>query len=389
MEDIPDLQAAREAIEKIDRELMDVLKKRFGLVKRVAELKIDAAFPFRDERREELVLQRVRQVAAEAGLDPHQVEGLYRRILDMSVSHQLEHVRESGRTPLRVTYQGVEGSFSHITAQRKYRGRSGGVLLTGCDTFRQAADAVRTGTADVALLPIENSTAGSINDTYNLLAEGGLAINAEVITHVEHCLVGLPGSRIEDLRAVLSHPQALQQCEAFLQSLPHVRAQAEFDTAGSARKVKEQGDKTLAAIASENAARLLGLEVLRENIQSEMGNYTRFVEVATEAAACPQEVPCKTSLILATGDHPGELDKILAEFSRRGINLTKLESRPIPSRPWRYRFYLDLQGHASASPLAEALEDVAALAAEMRVLGTYPRAETESSQPPISRDDTQ
>jgi chorismate mutase/prephenate dehydratase len=375
--EVSDLQAAREAIEKIDHDLMALLRERMDLVEVVANLKLEKAFPFRDPPREEQVLQRVRHSAAEAGLDPHEIERLYRLIMEMSIAHQVEHIRSSGRTPLRVAYQGVEGAFSHVAAQRHYRDRAAGTLLTGFETFRGAADAVRDGSADLALLPIENSTAGSINETYDLLAVGGLAITAEVISHVEHCLLGVPGASVDDLELVLSHPQALAQCEGYLHDLPKIRTQDEFDTAGSARKVKESNDRTLGAIASESAGRALGLEVLARGIQSESGNFTRFVEVALEAATCPPDQPCKTSLMLTTGDHAGELGQLLTEFSQRSINLTKLESRPIPARPWQYRFYLDVQGHAASAPVAEALDRIRKSTFELLVLGTYPSAEPE------------
>ena len=190
-----------------------------------------AASPFRDTAREDRLLVRLRQWAVEEGLDPHQVERLYRVVLDMSVARQQAFVRALDRGPLRVAYQGTEGSYSHLAAQRRYSGRAGGVLLAGFDSFRQVAEAVLSGTADLALLPIENTTAGSINETYDLLAAGGLVITGEVVAAIEHCLLGLPGAAVSDLRAVLSHPQALAQCEYFFREHPAIRAKAEFDTA--------------------------------------------------------------------------------------------------------------------------------------------------------------
>ncbi|HEX6903066.1 MAG TPA: prephenate dehydratase domain-containing protein, partial [Thermoanaerobaculia bacterium] len=187
--DTRDLQAIREAIEAIDREILAQLRRRMSLAEEVAATKIRAAYPFRDEPREDQILQRVRHAAVEQGLDAHEIERLYRVILDMSVAHQKAHVRSLDSTPLRVAYQGVEGSYSHLTAQRRYAGIPEGVLLEGFETFRAAADAVREGAADRALLPIENTTAGSINETYDLLAEGGLTITAEEVSRIEHCLL--------------------------------------------------------------------------------------------------------------------------------------------------------------------------------------------------------
>jgi chorismate mutase/prephenate dehydratase len=370
-----DLQSIREAIEEVDHQILAHLRKRMDLVEQVVGAKLESAYPFRDESREEQILQRVRHFAVEEGLDAREVERLYRVILEMSVAHQRAHVRSLSTAPLRVSYQGVEGAYSHLTAQRRYAGLPGGVLLEGHETFRGAADAVRSGASDRALLPIENTTAGSINETYDLLAEGGLTITAEVVSRIEHCLLGLPGARIEDLHTILSHPQGLAQCQDFLRTLPGVRTHAEFDTAGSARKVRERNDPGVAAIASEPAARIFGLEVLRRGIQSQEGNYTRFVELAREPEPVPAGTPAQTSLLLAVSHQPGALASLLGLFAARGINVTKLESRPVPSTPWQYRFYLDLEGHAADDPIRTALDEARSLTTELRVLGTYPAAE--------------
>ncbi len=370
-----DLAALRDAIEQLDHQLMVMFRERMRLAEQVADAKLRAAFPFRDLLREEQVLQRARHTARELGLDPSSIEQIYRLIMEAAISHQMAHIRSLPDTPLRIAYQGVEGSFSHLTAQRRYQLRPGGVLLTGYETFRAAAESIRDGSNDLALLPIENSTAGSINETYDLLAAGWLVITAEEITAVAHCLLGLPGARVEELRLVLSHPQALIQCEDFLRALAHVRPQAEFDTAGAARRVKEGHDKTIAAIAGESAARVFGLEILRANIQNQRSNFTRFVEVAREAPPCPTDRPCKTSLLLATGHTPGALGEVLRQFSSRSVNLTKIESRPVPDKPFTYRFYLDIEGHAASPAVSDALRAVRPLAAELRVLGTYPRAD--------------
>jgi chorismate mutase/prephenate dehydratase len=377
MPEARDLQALREAIEAIDRAILSHLRERMTLAEEVAATKLQAAYPFRDEPREDLVLQRVRHAAVELGIDAHEVERLYRVILDMSVAHQKAHVRSLSAAPLRVAYQGVEGSYSHLTAQRRYSGLPEGVLLEGFETFREAAEAVRSGAADRALLPIENTTAGSINETYDLLAEGGLAITAEAVSRIEHCLLGLPGARIEDLRTVISHPQGLLQCQDFLRTIPWARAQAEFDTAGSARKVRERADPTVAAIAGESAARVYGLEVLRRGIQSQEGNYTRFVELSRDPIPVDPGTPAKTSLLLTVPHQPGALAEVLGVLSRRGVNLVKLESRPIPESPFRYRFYLDVDGNAARDPVRGALAEAATHAAELRVLGSYPAAQKE------------
>ncbi len=210
-----DLSKLRERIDAVDRQIIALLADRLRIVEEVALAKLEAASPFRDRDREERLLLRLREHATAAGLDAHAVERIYRVVMDMSVAHQEAHVRARIDAPLRIAYQGVEGSYSHLAAQRRYGGRDGGALLVGDDSFRAAGDAVISGAADLALLPIENTTAGSINETYDLLSAGALHITGEVVSAIEHCLLALPGVPFEELRIVSSHPQALAQCQAF------------------------------------------------------------------------------------------------------------------------------------------------------------------------------
>lgn len=374
------LSEIRQKIEDIDRELLDAVRRRLELSEHIVAAKTQAAVPIRDQARGDAVIHRVRHVATEMGLDPHQAESLFVLLMEMSIKHQQAHLAKLDTTPIRIAYQGDEGSFSHMTAQRRYAGLPGGVLLQGYTTFHQAADSVRSGENDAALLPIENSTAGSINETYDILADGGLHINAEEVSRIRHCLLGLQGAALEDVRLVRSHPQALRQCSRFLRQLEHVLTEEEFDTAGAASRIRSAGDSSVAAIAGEAAASVVGLEVLARDIQNESANFTRFVEIALEAASCPADRPCKTSLLLATGHRPGDLSDVLRHFSRRGINLSKLESRPIPDSAWQYRFYLDVEGNAASGSLSEALGAIGDHTSELRVLGSYPSAEDTSPE---------
>jgi len=372
---VPDLGSLRDRIEAVDRQLIALVAERLKIVEDVAAAKLAAASPFRDREREDLLLQRLRKLAIEAGLDAHQIERMYRVIMDMSVAHQEATVRARSDAPLRVSYQGVEGSYSHIAAQRRYAGRPGGALLTGHDTFRAAAEAVTSGAADLALLPIENTTAGSINETYDLLSPGTLHITGEVVSAIEHCLLALPGVVIDELRTVISHPQALAQCHDLFVRHPQLASRADLDTAGAARRVAEANDRTLAAIASAAAARRYGLAVLASGIQSAAGNATRFVEVALRPAPVPEGAAAKTSLMFALADRPGVLGEILQKLAARNLSLTKIESRPIPEAPFTYRFYADVLGHAASEPFHAALDDIRPLTTELHILGSYSTAE--------------
>jgi chorismate mutase/prephenate dehydratase len=375
MADLPNLETLRISIERIDAEILDALRRRMDLAEDIARTKLAAASPLRDPRREDLVLRKVREAATRHGLDPHEIERIFRLIMDMSVARQQALIQRQDTTPLRVGYPGIEGSYSHLAARQRYAGRSGGVLLSGFETGREVFDALRRGELDLALLPIENTSAGSVNETYDLLAEGGVTIIGEQLSQVAHRLLGLPGTKLEDLRTVLSHPQALAQCADFLRTVPWIRPLPEFDTSGAALKVHERNDPTVAAIASESAAQRFGLQVLVRDIQSAAGDYTRFVELAREASPIPPDVPCKTTLTVVLEHRPGTLGQVLTALAQRVVNLAKLESRPIPGEPWRYRFFLDLEGHSASAPLIAALGDLQPLASSMRMLGTYPVAE--------------
>ena len=366
------LTALRDRIEAIDRQLLGLLADRLRVVDAVVGAKLAAASPFRDRAREELLLGRLRGLAIELGLDPHEIERLYRVVLDMSVAHQEAAVRLRDDAPLRITYQGVEGSYSHLAARRRYAGRPGGALLVGCDSFRAAAAAVVDGSADLALLPIENSTAGSINETYDLLAHGPLTITGEVVNAVEHCLLALPGADLATVTVVRSHPQALAQCQAFFAAHPHLTPRADLDTAGAARAVRDARDPTQAAIASAAAAATYGLVILAEGIQTERANATRFVEIARHPTPVADGTVAKTSLVLTLADRPGALGEILTRIAAARLSLTKVESRPVAHTPWQYRFYLDVLGHAAGAPMQQVLAELAALTVELRVLGCYP-----------------
>ncbi|MEJ7597706.1 MAG: prephenate dehydratase [Kofleriaceae bacterium] len=370
----PDLAMLRDQIEAVDRQIITLLADRQEIVKGVVEAKLATASPVRDREREEALLARLRTMASAAGLDPHQIERLYRVVMEMSVAHQEQTVRERSDAPLRVTYQGVEGSYSHLAAQRRYGGRPGGALLTGHDSFRGAAEAVRAGTADLALLPIENTTAGSINETYDLLAGGALHITGEVVSLIEHCLLALPGVGLDELRVVMSHPQALAQCQELFATHRHLQPRPELDTAGSARRVATSNDRSLAAIASSAAAKTYGLAIVARGIQSARGNATRFVEIAPRPAPVAEAANAKTSLVLSLADRPGVLGEILTRFAAHNLSLTKIESRPIPEAPFTYRFYIDVMGHAASAPFVAALDELRVLTTELRVLGTYAAA---------------
>jgi len=275
-------------------------------------------------------------------------------------------------SPHRIAFQGVTGAFSEQAALQF----APDATPVGFATFQEAFDATVRGETAFAVLPVENSLAGSINQTYDLLTDSVLHVVGEQIVRVRHNLLALPGTRLEDVRRVYSHPQALAQCQEYL-IRHHFEAVTDFDTAGAAKLLAENGHedgKERAAIASKRAAEAYGLDVLAEHIEDRPFNYTRFFVLGADEAAKESGLH-KTSLVLATKHRPGDLVACLEEFPKHGINMTKLESRPRRDKPWSYLFYIDIEGHLDDDNVADAMTGLMRKAAFVKYLGSYPAAE--------------
>ena len=264
-----------------------------------------------------------------------------------------------------VAIQGEAGSFSHAAALETH----GPLLrLVPCATFVDLFRAVETGEASSGVVPIENTLAGSVHENYDLLSAHALHVVGETELRIRHCLIAPPRTRLPQVRRVASHPVALAQCRHFFLTHPDVVAVPAYDTAGSVRDLMAGSGEADAAIASKLAADLYGADVLAEGLEDHAENYTRFLVIARDPA--PREEANKTSLMLSVGNTPGTLHRALGVFAARGLNLTKIESRPLPGRPWEYLFYLDVVD--TGQGLSAALDELHAFATGIRVLGTYP-----------------
>jgi prephenate dehydratase len=269
---------------------------------------------------------------------------------------------------MKVAYQGEPGAYSERAVEATFPDAE----RLPCETVRLVFSRVTSGEADVGVVPLENSQAGSVNETYELLWHTRLLrIVGEQVVRVDHALLGVPGARLEEIRRALSHWQALAQCEEFLMSM-RIDPVPVHDTAGAARKIAESGERGDAAIASVDAATIFGLAVLAERIQTDKENLTKFAVIGTEGARLGD--PDKTSLVMSVLDEPGSLLGALRPFAERGINMHKLESRPRRGRPFEYLMYVDVMASAEDESLREALGEVAAHTSMLRVLGTYPSA---------------
>jgi prephenate dehydratase len=276
----------------------------------------------------------------------------------------------------RVAIQGEPGSFSDAAA-RKLLGDT--TSIVACRTFDEVFEVVRAGSSQAAVVPIENSLAGSILRTYELLGDSGLGIFGETLLRISMNLIARPGARIADIRRVLSHPVARAHCQRFLAEHADIEAVAAYDTAGSVKLMMESGDVNHAAIAGRAAAELYGAEVIAANIQDHQENFTRFLLIApagsTQSLPLPaRATPLKTTVLFRTPNKPGALFRALAAFALRDINLTKLESRPIAGRPWEYVFYADISGGSADPNVANALNHLREMCEQVVVLGSYASA---------------
>ena len=277
---------------------------------------------------------------------------------------------------ITIAYQGEPGAYSEEALHANYPQASAEAFRTLRHAFHRVADQ----SVDLALVPIENSQAGSVLETYDLLLEYRVLVVGEIALQVDHCLLALPGAARSDLKRVLSHPQALAQCEAFIVR-DGLEAIPVYDTAGAARQVQREGRADQAAIASRRAAELYGLEVVAERIQTVQENVTRFFLISRRGPRRPKPPPIKrkrlgwkTSVVCAVRNEAGALHALLGCFNTHGVNLSKLESRPRRDPAWEYVFYLDLDGRRSEKPVAAALRDARRVTTFLQVLGTYPRA---------------
>jgi chorismate mutase / prephenate dehydratase len=270
---------------------------------------------------------------------------------------------------IKIAFQGERGAFSEDAAIELF---GEDIAFLPCVHLRDVFQIVLEDKANFGVVPVENSQAGSINETYDLLLLYSLNIFAEIILRISHYLMALPEQNLASIKTIYSHPQALAQCEEFLSKLK-VDIVPNYDTAGSAKMIKERQLRQCAAIASKRAADIYALQVLAPTIETNVNNYTKFFAISKQRAKPAQKN--KTSLVFATKNAPGALYSVLGTFASRDINLTKLESRPSKSKPWEYVFYADSEGHIDSQVYQQAIKELKQKTTFVKVLGSYPQAE--------------
>lgn len=378
----PIINSPRAEIDAIDTEILKLLNKRAEIALRVGAAKTVVDTSLCDPKRESEVLERLAKENP-GPFDEQSIENIFQRIIDESLHLQQKTYRAPVGTNAeetadvadlsknrRVAFQGERGSFSEAAAL--------GILgddcqTVPCQTFDDLYKAIDAGLADYILSPLENSLVGSVHRCYDLLLHSNLNIVGEIILPISHFLVAAPDATLETVRTVESHPVALAQCERFFAAHPDLKGVAADDTAGSVRRVVESNDPTRAAIGGKRTAEIYGGKILREHIEDHAENYTRFVLLSPTAN--DSDRGGKISLIVRLKHQPGALHNALRPFVRRGIDLVKIESRPIKGAPWQFNFYFDLKTPSSESELRGALDEISEQAEKVRFLGRYSRIE--------------
>lgn len=374
-----DLGKIRNEIDRIDSQILELFENRMALSEEVAQFKIVTGKPVFDQQREISKLQKL-GAAASNEFNSKGIQEIFRQMMSISRKRQyqlltenqaeqpadyvqVEHLPTSGA---KVVFQGVEGAYS-FEAMRTFFGED--IISSHVETWREAMELVAEGKADYAVLPIENSTAGIVQDIYDLMVEYPNYIVGEQIISIAHQLMGVKGAKLSDIKTVYSHPQGLAQCKRYLEQHPEWQKKQVLNTAFAAKKVSEDKDKSKAAIASKMAAEYFGLEILEEEALSVSCNSTRFIVISNQKRFVQKAD--KISLYFELPHESGSLYNMLSHFIYNDLNMTKIESRPIVGRNWEYRFFVDFEGNLSDPAVKNALRGIDAEASYLRVLGNY------------------
>lgn len=374
-----DLLEIRDKIDVIDKEIERLFEDRMELCKNVAEYKISVGKAVLDKQRE---LEKIEKIKSQAHGEFNEkgAEEIFKQIMAISrklqyqilANHnmlseidfnEVEYIEKNG---VKVVYQGVEGAYAY-EAMINYFGEN--VDNYNVPTWKDAMEEVKSGNADYAVIPIENSTAGSVSQVYDLLANYDNYIVGAIDINISHMLLGLPGATLEDIKVVYSHPQALMQCEKYLDENRQWQKISLQNTAVSAKKVKDDGDITQAAVASKIAAKLHGLEVLKEGINHNDKNTTRFIVVSNKNIYAKDAK--KVSICFEIPHEKGSLYNILSHFIYNNVNMTSIESRPVEGKTWEYRFIIDVDGNLSEPGVRNALRGIKEETLNFKILGNY------------------
>ncbi|MFY9996891.1 MAG: bifunctional chorismate mutase/prephenate dehydratase [Leclercia sp.] len=366
----------RDKISTLDEKLLSMLAERRALAVEVGKAKLASHRPVRDIDRERDLLERLIMLGKTHHLDAHYITRLFQLIIEDSVLTQQallqQHLNKTNPHSARVAFLGPKGSYSHLAA-RQYAARHFEEFIeSGCAKFADIFNQVETGQADYAIVPIENTSSGAINDVYDLLQHTTLSLVGELTIPIDHCVLVSGSTDLSKIETVYSHPQPFQQCSQFLNRYPGWKIEYTESTSAAMEKVAQANTPTVAALGNEAGGALYGLQVLERNLANQTQNITRFVVLARKAIDVSEQVPAKTTLLMATGQQAGALVEALLVLRNHNLIMTKLESRPIHGNPWEEMFYLDIQANLESASMQKALRELGKITRSMKVLGCYP-----------------
>ncbi|WP_234494467.1 prephenate dehydratase [Vibrio maritimus] len=373
------LDDIRLRLNELDDQLLQLLSERRKLSIEVAKSKVETSKPVRDAAREQqLLVKLINNGKDKYELDAPYITKIFHTIIEDSVLLQQVYLQnlanpDQSRKPVaRVAFLGAKGSYSHLASRDYFSRKNTELVELNCDQFKEVIKTVESGHADYGVLPIENTSSGSINEVFDLLQHTTLHIVGEITQPIEHCLVATKEIRLENIKTLYSHPQPHQQCSEFLSRLKGVTLESCASTADAMQKVQELNRDDVAAIGHAASGKLYGLQSIQGNIANQTENHTRFIIVARKPVEVSAQIPAKTTFIMATSQEAGSLVETLLVLQRYGINMTKLESRPIMGNPWEEMFYVDVEGHRDSEAMKNAVDELVKITKHLKVLGCYP-----------------
>ncbi|MFQ1016531.1 bifunctional chorismate mutase/prephenate dehydratase [Gilliamella sp. BG7] len=370
------LLSLRNKINKLDKKLLELIAQRRQLSTQVIHTKIEANIPVRDIDRERSLIRTLINEGKDYHLDDIFIKRLYQLIIEDSVLLQQKILQEklnlSTITTAKVAFLGPKGSYSHSAARRYASTHLDEMIELSCSTFKEIFEQVENSAVDYGILPIENSSSGSINEVYDLLQKTNLHIIGELSLPIDHCVLAIQNSQLEQIDTIYSHPQPFQQCSNFLENYPHWKIIYCDSTSSAMETVAKLNQPNVAAMGNKDGGELYGLQVLEHNFANQKENITRFIVLARQPIEVSAQIPAKTTILMKTGQQAGALVDALSVLRNHNIVMTKLESRPIHGTPWEEMFYIDLQGNIHSYEMQTALKELASMTLYTKVLGCYP-----------------
>lgn len=358
------IEELRQKVDEVDTGIVRLIAERLRLAEQIGSLKRKQGQQIEDKQREETILEHIRDIAQTKGINQADIEGIYRQIFITSKSIQ----------GAIVAFQGEIGAYSEEAAVNFF---GAGIQVKPCENLEDVFRSVEQDESQFGIAPVENSLEGSISKSYDLLLDSSLKVCGEIELKVCHCLIANPGTTLDSIKRIYSHPQALGQCQGFIK---HLKCELipTYDTAGSVKFIKEKMINDGAAIASPRAAEIYKMNSITCGIEDNPNNFTRFFVLAKEDA--PPSGNDKTSVVFAVKHKPGALFKFLEQLAIHKVNMTKLESRPTRQKPWDYNFYLDFEGHRQEPAVRETLKHLEEHVIFIKVLGSYPKAKLKTKE---------